>query len=390
MAPVPEIADQQVKIVHLPQAELTLSRAYTSYASHGPAEIALIFAICFAALVGMPNYVIEDNLGMCKNTALSTYQQAAEQAVMKAISSSNQSLMTLQATTILAALSVYVKDDKKAWPLTGMARRLNPASSTNTGTAFEMEMRRRIWWQLWYLDHRATINNGEEIELGYTSQTPELPANVLDDDLDPDMKLIPPSREIWTPVSFSLMNFLIGQTAVRIDSTSSWNHRRALIDNCARTVQMSYLRHCGSEPIHWLARHVAYVHFTELRMKLHAQRNQQGITQAQSMDRNRLVVDVTDILDVPNRLQTEPEARKWKWTLGSFPHFTHLSWLFDEISQLQILPPPSHLWIIAEQAFSRAEAAMPASIKEQAGLTGIQEESRRFLATLIGVAACSW
>jgi hypothetical protein len=101
-------------------------------------------------------------------------------------------------------------------------------------------------------------------------------------------------------------------------------------------------------------------------MKLHEQQTQQVIaTQGSSVDRNRLVVDVTDILDVPSRLQNEPQAHKWKWTLTSFPHFTHLSFLFNEISQLQLLPPPSQFWVIAEQAFSRAETAMPASVKNK-------------------------
>jgi hypothetical protein len=362
-----EIADQQIKIAHRPQAELSLWRVCTNDALLSSNEIGLAFAIYFAAIVGMSNDDINTTLGVSKSTAISTYQQAAEQAVMKANSLSNQSLMTLQAMTILAAFSRYVKDDKKAWPLTGMARRLNPASSTTTGMAFEMEMRRRIWWQLWYLDHRAKINDGEEAELGIISQVPEVPANVLDEDLDPSMISIPPSRDGWTPVSFSLMNFTIGQAALNVDGVGSWKAKRAIIDHCERRVQVAYLRHCtNGGPIHWLATHVARVHFTELRMKLHAQQNHQIITtQVSSVDRNRLVVDVTDILDVPSRLQKEPQAHKWKWTLNSFPHFTHLSFLLNEISQLQLLPPPSQFWAIAEQAFSRAETAMPASVKNK-------------------------
>lgn len=211
------------------------------------------------------------------------------------------------------------------------------------------------------------VNEGEDDDLPATSQEAELPVNIHDDDLHPDMPQIPPPCDGWTPITFSLLRFTIARTARKVEGSVSRHNKKILIDECALKVQSTYLRYCnGSEPIHWLAQHVAHVHITEMRFKLHIQ-HQQHVARANesSVDRDRLIHDAVDILDVPSRLQNEPEAQKWKWLLNPFPHFTPLSFLLDEISQQQIRPPPAQIWTIAENAFLRAANEMRTSKNRQ-------------------------
>ena len=361
------MADQRAKIIHRPQAQGLLWKACTHERALSATEQALVFAIYFATFVVMSKERVEASFHMSKQEAVKLCRSAAEKALMEANFLSDQSLPILQTMTLLAAFSEYVEGDNSAWPLIGMARRISLTSQSSAGTIFETEMQRRIWWVLWYIDYRTTINYGLEGEFDMIMQMSELPANVFDEDLRPDIVSMPPTRDCWTPVSFSLLNFIIARTALDVERTNCWKTKKALIDQCAQSVYMAFLRHCtGSEPIHWLAQHVAHVHFTELRMKLHNQIQQQIVPfESNSLDRNRLVLDVTDILDVPRRLKNEPQAQNWTWTLTSFPHFTHLSFLLNEISQLQIRPPPSQLWTIAEQAFARAESAISASAKNK-------------------------
>lgn len=360
-------ADQQIKVVHRPTTEGLLRQALRNSNVLENGQLALVFAIYFACIVSMTPENVQTCFKMPKGTAVAAYRSAAEQALMRANFLSVHDLTTLQALVLFVAFSGFVDQSQRVWALTGLARRLNPTTATNIGTPFQVEMKRRLWWQLWYLDYRATFNDGEDDNLSTATQEAELPANVHDEDLHPDMPQIPPPCDGWTPITFSLLRFTIARTARKVESSVSRHNKKILIDECALKVQSTYLRYCnGSEPIHWLAQHVAHVHITEMRFKLHTQ-HQQHVVRANesSLDRDRLILDAVDILDVPSRLKNEPESQRWKWLLNPFPHFTPLSFLLNEVSQQQIRPPPAQIWTIAENAFLRAANEMRTSKNRQ-------------------------
>lgn len=381
-----ESGDQQVKVVHRPTAESILRQSLKDSTALSNGQTALIFAVYFSAAVSMTAENALQCFKMPKSTAMTVFRSATEQALMRANFLSVGDLTTLQALVLFVAFSQHVDRSQRVWALTGLARRLNPITATTMGTPFEMEMQRRIWWQLWFLDFRATTNEGEDEYLATDAQESELPVNAHDEDLHPDMPIIPPACDGWTPVTFSLLRFTIARTARKVESSISRHNKKILIDECALKVQSTYLRYCnGSEPIHWLALHITYVHITEMRFKLHMQDGQRQLTRADdsSMDRDRLIHAAVDILDVPSRLKNEPDSKKWKWLLNPFPHFTPLSFLLNEISQQQIRPPPAQIWTIAENAFLRAANEMRASknaqllslmmSKAKAGMRGMLE-----------------
>ena len=346
-------ADQLAKVVHRPSAEHLLQQALRNPTALDNGQMALVFAIYFASVVSMSPEQTRLCFNMSRSTAISLFRSATENALMRAGILFAESLTTLQALVLFIAFS-RIDQSQPTWALTGLARRLNPPMATKVGTPFEMEMRRRIWWYLWFLDYRAVVNEGEDDTLAAVE--PELPVNVDDDDLHAGMTRIPEPFNGWTAMTFGLIRFTIARTSLIVDRDVSWYNKKVLIDECAFMVQSTYLKHCdGQEPVHWLARHVAHVHITEMHLKLYCQQKQSLARASGSwMDRDRLIHAAIDILDVKARLRTEPESQNWKWLLNPFPHFMPLQFLLNELSQQQIRPPPAQVWIIAESSYLMA------------------------------------
>lgn len=402
-----ESADQQIKVVHRPNARSILEKALKDPSTLDASQKTLLFAIYFATVVSMKEEQVRACFGMeSKDAALSAYRAALQGALVTADFLGATDLNTMQALVLFVAFSQFAGEWKRVWALTGLARRLNPASMTRAGSPFEMEMRRRMWWHLWYLDRRATLSDGEEEDVDDVplnlAQMPEFPLNVYDEDLWPAMHSLPTVRNAWTPISFSLLRFTFGQTTRQLESISSKQNQEGLIQQCVWTVQQRYLQYCnGSEPIHWLAQHVAYVLMTELRIKKHtpphhrsphynniapyqsaATVSSSSSSSAWSMDRDHLIHTVLDILNIPTRLHHEPEAQRWKWLLSPFPLYTHLSFLINCVLDYQIRAPPVtalQRWMdTAECAFQKAAESV-SDKRRQALERSLREAQARML-----------
>lgn len=105
-------------------------------------------------------------------------------------------------------------DHYPSWILMGSTVRMAQSQGlhrdgTNYGLPpFEVEMRRRLWWYIVTLDGRLTEIIGAESSLPKTMDT-QLPSNVNDDDLRPDMTILPMNRPGATEMTFCLVRYEI-------------------------------------------------------------------------------------------------------------------------------------------------------------------------------------
>ena len=74
---------------------------------------------------------------------------------------------------------------------------------------FETEDRRRLWWQLQYLDLILAIRLGATPLTLMAGWDVKLPLNIEDDDLTPDMKAFPKERKGLTSMSFCLFTYYV-------------------------------------------------------------------------------------------------------------------------------------------------------------------------------------
>ncbi|PKK46179.1 hypothetical protein CI102_7710 [Trichoderma harzianum] len=82
--------------------------------------------------------------------------------------------------------------------------------------AFDLEMRRRLWWQICTLDVRVAEEFGREPLILEPSLRTELPLNISDMSLDPDMRELPSQQPGRSEMLFSLVRFEVSNFARRI------------------------------------------------------------------------------------------------------------------------------------------------------------------------------
>lgn len=363
-----ETVDPLVKVLYKPHAYGVLQRI-----THAPhvgreGEHALVLAIYLACICAMEEADVQVHFQMSKSAAIGTFRSATERALMQAGITTTEDMTTIQALVLFISFSIYQREQKSAWTLAGLARRLD-FSPDNGRSLFDTEMRRRLWWQLWYLDHRATEDYRGK-ESGSSDSDPTqgrmaFPLNCADTELHPNMRQLPIMQPGWTEMSFSLVRFDIAYTRRMIESDQPWGNNVQSVQNCQQRLQTRYLMHCnGYHPIHWLAQHVAYVLTTEIWMNLYNDTIAipETLTLNETTIRGRLFVAAIDILDIPIRLEKEPLAKKWAWLLGAYFQFTPLTFLLKELIRRYHDSLAETAWAIAQRSFQR----WPEDVKKSA------------------------
>ncbi|KHO02100.1 uncharacterized protein MAM_01101 [Metarhizium album ARSEF 1941] len=214
--------DCMFKILHIPTSEVLVYTVINDPSTASPEALALSYSVYYAATVVLDER--EDCprlLGESWASALHRYKAGLEQSFAQADLLENPTVVLLQAVAIyLTAVRVH-NTGRAIWTLNGLAIRIARSiglhrDGKNLGLSpFESEIRRRLWWYLLGRDGRAAEDLGlhdfptpNVILSGGT----ELPLNLEDSDLDPNMEELPPPRKGWTRMLSSLANIRICQT----------------------------------------------------------------------------------------------------------------------------------------------------------------------------------
>jgi hypothetical protein len=321
-------------------------------------ESALLFTIYAAALSSMPSTDAKSYDNVPKHAAIAAYRGATEHALARANLTTTGKLTTLQAFVLHLSLNRFTDDAKRVWALTALASRLCSGQQANI-SPFAQEMRKRLRWELWYLDHRAHQDIGQGSAPPGTNQLPDLPVNAKDAHISPAMMTPPRLCHEWTEIAFSLIQFEIATTAHMVGATSQLRSKEAIIDACEERIFSTYLRHCdGTEPIHWLARHVARVLLLELRLRIHSR--QHIVLANHPLDlshpcQDQLFLAAVDVLDSQRIIDKDPEAAQWSWLLAGYKKFWPLSFVLAELCYLPGSAAVDRAWEVATTAYGRWE-----------------------------------
>ncbi|KAL4956806.1 hypothetical protein BDW69DRAFT_68133 [Aspergillus filifer] len=355
-----EKIDPLIKVVHLPSALRILRGGLDDPTSLSEGQAAFLQVIYFAGISAMDATDVQNSLQMSKDTALSTYRMAAEQALARAGFVTTKDWTTiLQALVLFVAISRLQNNHQSAWNLAGLAERLD-SSMEEDSSRFGTEIRRRVRWQLWYLNRRIRDGQGQGPNPFDESGTPgvsvEPPLNCHDSDLCTGMAAPPPSHSGWTAMSFCLLRYDLAAAERIVESDSPWLFKANAVQECQQKIQYKYLTYCdGTKPIHWLASHISYVMITEMRMKLYSPQfaHMDSPVPLDFIVRDQLFDAAVDILDTRKRLEDETAARQWEWTLSGYLQYVPLMFLLNELCWRQRDPRVDAAWKVAEKAFQR-------------------------------------
>jgi hypothetical protein len=132
---------------------------------------------------------------------------------------------------------------------------------------FEVEMRRRLWWQIVLFDSRVAEFSGIGTSVITNQWTTRLPLNVNDSDLFPDMRESPISHTGATEMMFCLTRCEVAEFVRRVRSTTAFDgcwHELSTpqvplevkdreINQLEQLLESKYLMHCDTSiPLHFI------------------------------------------------------------------------------------------------------------------------------------------
>lgn len=233
-------------------------------------------------------------------------------------------------------------DPRTLWVLSGIAVRIGQRLGLHRDGAslglpvFEVEMRRRLSWQIVTIDGRGASEAGQGSLGGVGIWDMKIPSNLNDSDLDPNMREAPLEHTGPTEMIFCLVRYTAGDyfraSAMLGAFDGNWQTptkgmqtagRDKQIDEVEAILEHKFIRYCDPViPLHFLAAAVARGVVYSMRVMAHHPRQQpdQGVNMSQE-EKDLLFVNSLRMVEYANLAYSTKSMKKYLWHIGS-----HFQW----------------------------------------------------------------
>jgi hypothetical protein len=377
-------ADPLMKLLHLPTFWSSLTNALQHPQQISKSLQALLFAFYLATISSLEEDECQSLLGGPKSITFTRYKRAARQALINAGFLHTSSPMTLQAYAIFIVshkhrffvyvvlikyMQMAVRSSHRSetlFVLSGVALRLARKmglhrDGTSLGLSpFETEMRRRLWWHIFYVDFRISDVLGTKPSSDLFSGDTKRPLNVADEDLSPDMVDPPPERNGITSIVICLIRCDIIEFIrkfsspftddVRLEILTSSDitlaKKDSMISQLEDLLERKYLRYCDpSNSLHYFASIIARSSICRMKLFAHNPRRfaNHGIKIPQS-ERDLIFANATKLLEYVNLMRGNPIFDKYKWQIGTNCLWNTILYVLIEARHRKTGPEVDRLW----------------------------------------------
>jgi hypothetical protein len=320
------------KILHIPSTTAIVEMISQQPVTASKADECLLFAVYHFAVFTMAEDECARKLGESRTTLMHRYHFATRQALVNAAFLKTTEMSVLQALVLFLLPCRDYYDSHTFWILTGVAVRVGQRIGLHRDGEklglgpFEVQMRRRLFYQLLPLDARASQMSGARISIWPDAWDTLLPSNIDDDQIWPGMTAVPDEQKGATEMIFCLSRSCLGRYLVKVgkppSGASSWQvndyqEAEKLISQAESEVEETYLRYCDMvNPLHFLASCLARSGITAMRLrtKLPKVKNQT----ATKDERRELFLLAQKIIDADTATCTHPGLIKYRWHIQGF------------------------------------------------------------------------
>lgn len=312
---------------------------------------------------------VQMNLGQDKGALQKQYRFGVEQALAKAGFLNTSEIVTVQALVLFLVCVRRHDDTRFVWSLTGLALRIGQSlglhrDGTKLGLSpFDVEMRRRLWWQICILDVRASEDHGSDPSImDFTSDT-EFPLSVNDDDLSPEMTEFPEVRTGVSEMTFCLIRYEICKLSRTLTYTPtgtcsrkglSLEQKEVLVQETADRLEEKYLKHCeDAGPLYWVAATVARLIVAKMTLIIYHPLTQPGKPSTLSVDvRDRLFMSSIQILEYARALEMEATTKHWGWLFHTYIQWHAIAYILGELAERDNSVTVDRAWQTMDAIFS--------------------------------------
>lgn len=359
-----------LRILHAPTVQHQILEATADLGGVPRNLEALMFCIYHFAVVSLDGDECQNLFGVEKSSLLKRYQTAARQALLNVSFLKTSDLTVLQALTLylvgwpsslsvkssplIQSPAVLVVDPLSLYCLTGIAVRIGQRLGLDRDAAgrdispFDLEMRRRLWWQIALLDSRVGELTGALNSVLTQPWTTKFPLNVNDSDLYPDMKEPPLESKGVTEVTFFLLRCEIGAFLRRSGEAGKGSGQAGAIDELDKYIELKYLNHCDSQiPLHLMSKLMAKSAISKMRLTM--QYRFPRITARQentppSAEKDIIFSNAIKMLEYHNSMLSSKPSRRFLWYIHKSHPFPAIVYLLAELRNRPIDPMADQAW----------------------------------------------
>lgn len=333
-----------INVIDIAAVEEVVTNLRGKFDSLEPSLQALLFAVSLAAITSLD----EEETLACFDTPriglIARFRLGTERALANAELLTTRKIETIQAFVIYLSLLPYIGGQELLSPFMGLLLRIATSLQLHrdaenfkmpTLSKVEIEIRRRLWWQIIFLDSRSRSKRTAGLSASDTMFDTKTPSQILEDGkgafLDPfnaqNQSIVCIIRcEIWLLCRFLNANRpnaleqkldAFNQTRSRLGTlympSVSSNRVLTSLVNTMTSLVLSKVKHA-----------IYSQHFHNLK----------ELSQIPSQEMMQHHLDLSiDILKQAHCLRTEPSWKRWRWQLqGDFP-WTSMSVVFIQLCQ---------------------------------------------------------
>ncbi|KAJ4984736.1 fungal specific transcription factor domain-containing protein [Stagonosporopsis vannaccii] len=361
--PAPEVALQfweaykdtvepLIKVLHIPTFEPTFKDALVHPEKVSKGLESLLFAIYYGAVTSSTD---EDCLQLCgedRPSLLNKYRFALEQALARANFLYCDEIVVLQAFVIFLILLRRNSEARKLWTLTGLVVRIAQTLGIHRDgshfalSPFEIEMRRRLWWQVCVLDARSSEDHGCDPTIVEAQFDAKMPLNVNDTDLYPDMTEFPQERTGFTDMTFSLVRFEVANIFRRIlyippgpvrctelFANLTIAEKEEWITECHQKMEEKYLKDCDTSiPLCWVTATISRLIMSKMWLIVyHPHQRKDGGASLPQETKDKLFITSLENVEYSILLETEARTMKWGWLFRTYVQWHAIAFLLSEL-----------------------------------------------------------
>lgn len=331
---------------------------------------ALMFSMYLAAVISMSPEQCLAELGDDRESAISRFRFATEQALARANLLNSRNINLLQAAVLFIS-SIHRQDSTRfVWTMSAVMLRIASGlgihrDGTNFGLSpFETEMRRRLWWHIFIVDVRTAEDHGTDPMISETMYDTKLPLNINDEDISPDSKTFPSERVGFTEMTFTLIRSQISIIYRRLNYTppgqnsvaTTLEQRKKTIEDLHDTLNDKYIRFCDmQEPLQWSCATMARLVIAKLWLVVHHPMIKSNLPTLSRDDRNRILLTSIEVIEFARLLETSESTKHWSWLFGSYVQWHAIAFVLAELCVRPRCPGVDRAWLAIDSTFHEWE-----------------------------------
>ena len=228
-------------------------------------------------------------------------------------------------------------------------------------SAFEAEMRRRLWWQIFVLDTRASDHRCSEPIILEGSFNTSMLCNLNDEDFEYASQHPLPQRKGITEMTFCLMSMELSNAGRKINfipatserQTLTLQQKEELVKSCTDRIETCYLAGCDpSEQSTWLVRMLGHLLILKLWLIIHHPLQSQE-SESQKYSRGQSLRTVVTVLTVADLIEENDSAAGFVWFFKTYVPWHALAVALAELCTETQGPLADRAWSIIDKGYKK-------------------------------------